>query len=552
MKRRHERHLRLKGTARGASWRPSLVSATSPSRIDIAWSSRLAAMLLITLAGCGMTWSSRCLGAEYGKPNVVVILADDLGWGDVSCNQPEGKIRTPEIDALAAEGMRFTNAHAPHSVCTPSRYSLLTGRYCWRTFVREGVLPGYAKPLIPPSRTTIASALKQQGYATGAFGKWHIGLKWRPVDGDPGDFHFGSQLHGPGANKSIAELSQRVDHTVPINGGPLAIGFDTFFGTPSNCTRIPVFMRDDRVIHNPKRDETGLIRDPALDRSTVDDLYVEEAAKFINASTTEGKPFFVYLALNAAHGAVLPPKRFVGQSGIGARADRCLWVDESVGKVRRILEDAGAAENTLVIFTSDNGPKYTKSEITKSKHDASGPYRGFKTDAWEGGTRVPFVVRWPGKVEAGQVNSNLMCLTDLLPTVASIAGITLPRWAAEDGIDQTAQLTGADVQPTRNSMITQSYTGILSIRRGKWKLIFDTLGSGGFFRYSAEVEPMGTIASWRPDLSRSGQLYDLSTDPFEQSNRYSEEPAVVNALTEEMLATINSGLSHPSPKQTTK
>ena len=430
------------------------------------------------------------------KPNIIVILADDLGWGDVSCNQPEGKILTPAIDALASAGMRFTNAHAPHSVCTPTRYALLTGRYCWRTYLREGVLPGYAKPLIPPSRATIASVLEKAGYRTGAFGKWHVGLGWQPKAGDPGDFHFGSQIHGPGAKQALSEISQRVDHTAPIQGGPLAVGFDTFFGTPSNCSRIPVFIRDHRVINNPMPDETGLVRDLALDRSTVDDLYVDEASAFIKSSIATGQPFFVYLPLNAAHGAVLPPKRFVGKSGIGARADRCLWVDESVARIQKLLSEADADKNTIVFFTSDNGPKYDKQELQEGGHDASGPFRGFKTDAWEGGTRVPFIASWPGKIAAGEINDNLICLTDLLPTIASIVGVTLPRWTAEDGIDQQQQLCEVGIATSRQSMVTQSYTGILSIRRDKWKLVFDTLGSGGFFKYSAEVEPMATIAPW--------------------------------------------------------
>jgi arylsulfatase A len=483
--------------------------------------------------------------SEDGKPNIIVILADDLGWGDVSCNLPAGKVRTPAIDKFASEGMRFTNAHAPHSVCTPTRYSLLTGRYCWRTYVREGVLPGYAKPLIPPTRVTIASALKGQGYATAAFGKWHIGLGWKPREGDPGDYHFGSQIHGPGANAALVGLSQRVDHFAPIKGGPLAIGFDTFFGTPSNCTRIPVFIRGNQVINQPKPDKTGMIRDPALQRDTVDDLYIAETKKFIQSSIAAKNPFFIYLALNAAHGAVLPPKRFVGKSGIGPRGDRCLWVDESVAKISRILDDAGAAENTIVVFTSDNGPKFTKAELAKG-HDASGPFRGYKTDAWDGGSRVPFIVRWPGKIAANEVNDHLMCLTDLMPTAASIAGASLPKWAAEDGTDQSSQFLDPNAESVRNSVITQSYTGILSIRRDNWKLIFDTLGSGGFYKYSDAVEPMHTMASWRLDLSRTGQLFNLANDPFEQTNLYETKPTVVKELTKEIQTAINAGRSRPN------
>ena len=504
-------------------------------------SSRLALCMLVGL-GEFIIWGSTAAVAD--QPNILVILADDLGWGDVGCNNPEGKIKTPAIDKLAKEGTRFTNAHAPHSVCTPTRYSLLTGRYCWRTYLREGVLPGYARPLIPPSRVTIASALSGQGYATGAFGKWHVGLGWKPRAGDPGDYHFGSQIHGPGASAALIALSKRVDHLAPVTGGPLDLGFDTFFGTPSNCSRIPVFMRGNQVINDPQPDDAGLIRDPLVDRAKVDDYYVKEATQFIHTAAAKEKPFFVYLALNAAHGATLPPARFVGKSGIGDRGDRCLWVDESVQKIQAVLEEAGLIEDTIVIFTSDNGPKYTKSEL-KKKHDGSGPYRGYKTDAWDGGSRVPFIVRWPGKVKPDAINDHLICLTDLLPTTASIAGAVLPEWAAEDGVDQSALWLDPAAIPARRSVVTQSYTGIISIRRDNWKLIFDTLSSGGFYKYSDAVEPMMTMAPWRLDLSRGGQLYDLVNDPYEQRNLYAKHPEKVQELTVEMQQSINVGRSNP-------
>ena len=494
-------------------------------------------VLSLTVSAHAATWKS--------SPNVIVILADDLGWGDVSCNQPErGKVSTPAIDALAKGGMRFTNAHAAHSVCTPTRYSLLTGRYCWRTFLREGVLPAYSKALIPPTRTTLGSMFRSRGYATAAFGKWHLGLGWKPVAGDPGDFHFGSHLHGPGGGEAIAAVSRRVDHDAPISGGPNELGFDEFFGTPSNCSRIPVFVRNDRVINNPQRDKKGLMTDPAVDRKTVDDLYVAETEKFIRAATKDNKPFFVYLALNAAHGAILPPDRYEGKSGIGPRGDRCLWVDESVAKIRKLLEEAKLLDDTLILFTSDNGPKYTAKELSQHDHDGSGPYRGFKTDIWDGGTRVPFIAHWPGQIKAGTENDNLVCLTDVLPTLASLVDAKLPTWAAEDGVDQHAQLLDPQATPTRKSMITQSYVGILSIREGDWKLIFDTQGSGGFYRYSAEAAPMETLAPWRVDFSRSGQLYNLSSDPYEQTNHYDQHPETVQRLTKKMRAAIVNGHSH--------
>ncbi len=482
---------------------------------------------------------------EVNRPNIVLILADDLGWGDVSCNQPANSYKTPNIDRLAEEGMRFTNAHAPHAVCTPTRYSLLTGRYCWRTYLREGVLPGYGRALIAPNRMTLATLLKQKGYATGAFGKWHIGMDWKPVEGDPGDFHFGSQLHGPGAGKAIATLSQRVDHTAPVQGGPFDIGFDTFFGTPSNCTRIPVFIRDNKVIGSPVRDETGMMVDSELRRDTVDDLYVDEAIKNIESAVERKKPFFVYLALNAIHGAVLCPKEFLGKSGISERADKCMWVNKSVGRICETLDRLEQTDNTLLIFTSDNGPYAERGKDLDKGHDASGPYRGFKTDAWDGGTRVPFIVRWPGKVMPGTANDSLLCLTDIMATLAAVTGQTLPQWAGEDSFNQLPTLLGEEAAPSRDGMITQSYTGILSIRRGKWKLILDTEGSGGFPRYSLEVQQHATMSPWRPDMSEVGQLYDIEKDPYEANNVYSQHPKVVEELELQLRTYINDGRTRP-------
>ena len=486
------------------------------------------------------------LGAKAeSRPNIIVILSDDVGWGDISANQPSNKFKTPAVDEIAREGMRFTNAHAPHAVCTPTRYSLLTGRYCWRTFLREGVLPGYGKALIPTTRLTLASLCREQGYATGAFGKWHIGLDWQAVEGDPGDFHYGSQIHG--ANQAVADISQRVDHTVRIKGGPTDLGFDTFFGTPSNRSRIPVFMRDDRILGSPARDETGLMRDPEMRGDTVDDLYVDGAIAFMERSVAADKPFFVYLPINAAHGAIQVPKEFKGKSGVSSRADRVLWVNKSVGRITATLEALKQVDDTLLIFTSDNGPFAARGEDLKQGHDASGPYRGFKTDAWDGGTRVPFMVRWPGKVAAGTTNDALVGLTDIMATLAAVFDKPLPDWAGEDSYNQLPTFLG-EANAGRQSMITQSYTGILSIREGRWKLILDTKGSGGFYRYSPEVQRHTTMAPWRPDLSNSGQLYDVQNDPYETSDVFNENPEIVAALQTQLRASINGGRTRPLPQ----
>jgi arylsulfatase A len=487
--------------------------------------------------------SSRPPVVSQSKPNIIVILSDDVGWGDISCNQPSNKFKTPDVDQLAREGMRFTNAHAPHAVCTPTRYSVLTGRYCWRTFLREGVFPGYAKPLIPPTRMTLASLCKQQGYATGAFGKWHIGMGWQPVEGDPGDFHFGSQIHA--ASQAVADISQRVNHFAPIQGGPTDIGFDTFFGTPSNRNKIPVFVRDNRVVGSPVRDKTGLMRDPEMRGDTVDDLYVDEAIALMGQAVAEKKPFFVYLPINAAHGAVEVPKEFQGKSGVSSRSDKLLWVNKSVRRINESLSALGQTENTIVIFTSDNGPVWARGADLKQGHDASGPYRGFKTDAWDGGTRIPFIVRWPGRIKPGTTSDSLLSLTDIMATLSAVFENPLPDWAGEDSFNQLPIFLGDSNATGRESMITQSYTGILSIRQDKWKLILDTKGSGGFYRYSPEVQRHQTMSPWRPDMSDSGQLYDIKNDPYETTDLFAKYPELVNKLKNQLRSSINSGRTRP-------
>ena len=389
---------------------------------------------------------------------------------------------------------------------------------------------------------TLASLCKEQGYATGAFGKWHIGLGWKAVEGDPGDFHYGSQIHA--ANQAVADISKRVDHFAPIEDGPTDIGFDTFFGTPSNRSRIPVFMRDDRIVGSPTRDKTGLMRDPKMRGDTVDDLYVDEAIAFMERAVEQKKPFFVYLAINAAHGAVSVPKEFQGKSGVSSRADKVLWVNKSVGRINQALKDTKQASNTLLIFTSDNGPFAAKGSDLKQGHDASGPYRGFKTDAWDGGTRIPFIVRWPGKVKPGATNDELLSLTDIMATLSAVFNKPLLDWAGEDSFNQLPNFLG-EANAGRDSMITQSYTGILSVRDGRWKLILDTKGSGGFYRYSPEVQRHTTMSPWRPDMSDTGQLYDIQRDPYETTDVFEQNPKIVDTLKNQLRGYISTGRTRP-------
>lgn len=514
-------------------------------------SALFALLVLFTLVACrtGST-AGRPMKAEDGarsaeRPNIIMILADDFGWGDASCNNPEASFATPSIDRIAREGIRFTNAYTPHAVCTPTRYSLLTGRYTWRTWLREGVLWGYGPPLIPPTRLTLASMLKSQGYATAAIGKWHLGLDWTPVEGDPGDWHWGSQV---GSGGTVRRISQRIDHARPVGGGPIELGFDTCFITPVNNSVVPVFMRDDRIEGSPQRDRRGMMRDPRVKRDTVDDFFVKEAIAFIDRhrASTDEQPFFIYLALNAAHNAVLPPDRFKGKSRDGIRGDKCLWVDESVGKILKALDGRRLSDDTLVMFSANNGPISPHRYERVSEHRAAGPYRGFKTDAWEGGCRVPFVARWPRRIAAGSEEDDLFCLTDVFASVAALVDHPLPRWSGEDSINQLPAVLGENPpSPARESMITQSYTGILSVRSGPWKLILDTKGSGGHEFVTPAFESIVKGPPWEIRKSRTGQLYQLADDPFEKHDLYDQHPDEVKRLQELLQTLVSSGRSRP-------
>jgi len=387
--------------------------------------------------------------------------------------------------------------------------------------------------------------LKKHGYATGAFGKWHVGLNWQPIEDDPGDWHWGTQVRGAGV---IGMLSCRVDHSKPISGGPTDIGFDSCYISPSNNSRIPVFVRNDRVDGSPKRDRSGLMRDPRVQRDKVDDIYVAEAIDFLekHQAKRNGNPFFIYLPLNAVHAATLPPERFKGKSGVSKRGDKCLWVDESVGKILAVLDKYDLAEDTLVIFTSDNGPISPHRYKQTKPHRPAGPYRGYKTDAWDGGFRVPAIARWPKKIPAGRTYDGLFCLTDVFATVAALVGEDLPRWAGEDSFDQLPALLGeSPAKAVRNSMITQSYIGVLSVRKDNWKLILDTKGSGGHEGVTPGFEPLIMGPPWEIMKSRTGQLYDVASDPYETNDLFDQRPEVVAELKRLLQKQIGNGRSRP-------
>lgn len=471
---------------------------------------------------------------KNARPNIIFILADDLGWGDPGCNNPESRVPMPNLNRMAENGVRFTNAHAPSSVCTPSRYGLLTGRYAWRTRLKEGVFYGYCRHLIDPQRTTLASLLRSRGYTTACIGKWHVGMDWVPLEGDAGDWPEGTAVRG----RTGHEIGRRVDFTQPVRNGPNSVGFDLFFGTAacSTCNSPYVFIENDRPIRRPvwmKKEGvagTPVFMDPDWVHETVDDTYAERAAAFVEnqVKSRPDDPFFLYLALSAPHAPWRAAAAAVGGSGDGPRGDMCVWVDQSIGKVCDTLERLGIEDNTLLIFSSDNGAPVSSADRPLmtgrwSNHRENGPYRGYKTDIWDGGSRIPLIARWPNQIPAGILTDVEFCLTDVLATFGSLTGVELPEDAGEDSFDLLPAFFGEAPPRQRDNLITHSYTGVYSIRIDNWKLILDTRGSGG----DRAVTP-----DWEEVVPGSpGQLYDLSEDPYETVNLWDDRREMILRLT---------------------
>lgn len=462
------------------------------------------------------------------RPNLVYIFADDMGYGDLSCLNGESKIRTTHMDRVADEGMIFTDAHSSSAVCTPSRYSLLTGRYNWRSELKQGVLYGYSGRLIEEDRMTVASFLREHGYYTACVGKWHLGLDWSRTGSEP----------------------DQVDYTKPIGGGPTAVGFDAFFGISASLDMPPyVYIEGDGVTAVPDH-ETGNNDEKAFWRAgpTAPDFRHEEVlprctdrvCEIVAARASEDAPFFIYFPLPAPHTPILPTPEFQGASGTNEYGDFVLQVDAVVGRVTEALERAGIAENTILIVSSDNGcsPRAGFEELAELGHNPSYVFRGHKADIYEGGHRIPLIVRWPSRIAAGTATHRTVCLSDLLATMADILGTPLPDHAGEDSVSNLPLWSGSDAA-VREATVHHSINGSFSIRRGHWKLEMCP-GSGGWShpRPGPETEGLPPI-----------QLYDLRTDIGERKNVYEQEPAVVEELTAVLTRYVRDGRSTPGAPQ---
>lgn len=474
--------------------------------------------------------------AEKVRPNVVLILADDMGSGDVQALNQKSKIPTPNLNRLAGQGMTFKDAHSPSAVCTPTRYGLLTGRYCWRTRLKRGVLGGYDKPLLSSERVTIAEMLKRGGFQTAAVGKWHLGMEL-PMRKQT----LESERDAPGWHGDPG-----VDFAGRITNGPNDHGFDHYFGVSASLDMAPyVYVRDDRFTQIPTLQQKAVafphfirsgpraedfIVDQVLDRLT------EEATDFIERAAGD-KPFFLYLPLTGPHKPTQPHERFRGKTGLNEYGDFVHQVDWTVGRVLEALQVAGVAENTIVIFTSDNGsymhrtaPDLAEDHVSNpnvqgyytKNHEANGPWRGTKADVWEAGHRVPCFVRWPQQVRAASTCSATVCLTDFYATLAEIVGCPVESGQAEDSVSLVPLLKG---QATSRGIpvVHHSAGGMFAIRDGKWKMVAGN-GSGG------RQQPKG-----KP-FAKPFQLFDLESDPGENQDVASEHPGVVRSMTDKLNA----------------
>jgi len=511
----------------------------------MAWLVRITTIVLGLLTW-GVAHAAETVPAD--RPNIVFILCDDLGYGDVACNNPQGKIPTPRIDRLAAGGMRFTDAHSTSSVCTPTRYGVLTGRYNWRSRLQSGVLGGLSPRLIEPGRMTVAQMLRLGGYHTACIGKWHLGMKWSLKPDAKG---FGDRIEkGP--------EGWNVDYSKPITDGPNSVGFDYYFGIAASLDMVPyTFIENDRVTALPTEDKAfsmmlgrrGTTRRgpgaaqfdavdvlPTLTRKAVD--YIARRT----APAAGGKPFFLYLPYASPHTPIVPSPEWQGRSGLNYYADFVMQTDACVGEVLDALAKHGVADNTLVIFTSDNGcsPQADFPALLEKGHDPSYVFRGHKADIWDGGHRVPFIVRWPGKIPAGTTSDQLVSLVDLTATCAEIIGVKLPNNAAEDSVSFLPVLHGKTDRPVRDALVHHSISGKFSIRQGRWKLELCP-GSGGWSApRDAQAAEQGL-----PSI----QLYDMNLDPGERQNVQADHPDVVKELTTLLEQYVARGRSTPGAPQ---
>jgi arylsulfatase A-like enzyme len=497
---------------------------------------RLTFAAALLLAAGGITTA----GVAADRPNVVIILADDLGIGDVSAYNERAAWKTPHLDRLAAAGITFSDAHTSAAICTPTRYGIMTGRYNWRSRLKKGGFNGASRPLIESERITLAKLFKGQGYHTAIVGKWHLGWDWAMKDGQ-------TQVEDEGAVASI-------DFSQPVRSGPREQGFEYSFCLPGSLSSPPyVYLENGRptsiltatsVSHDEKAFWRKGPKGADFHHADVLSVVTDRSVEYIRRRADGPQPFFLYVALTAPHAPIIPTQPFIGTSNANAYGDFVLQVDHAVGRITGALAENARLKNTLVFFTSDNGQSpradFHDDELTKAGHNGSYIYRGKKFDIYEGGHRVPFLATWPGRIAAGTRSDETICTVDFMATAADLLGVRLSDDTAEDSYSLLPVLTQRSYRkPLREATVHHSEEGRFAIRRGDWKLILWP-GSGGW-AYPKTAEQMKGL----PPL----QLYNLREDPAETTNRVGAHPELVAELRNLLASYVRSGRSTPGAAQ---
>ncbi len=485
---------------------------------------------MLALRACCLTITLLPMTAVFAaetparRPNIVILYADDMGYGDLGVQNPASKIPTPHLDKLASQGLRFTDAHSSSGICTPSRYALLHGRYHWRKF--HGIVNSFDQPVMDDEKTTLPELLRTKGYKTACIGKWHLGWDWNAIK-------------QPGAMSSKGEgfAANAFDWSRPIPGGPLAHGFDSYFGDDVPNFPPYAWFENDRVIttptvplSTPKPTAEGSWEarpGPSVkdwDFWDVMPKLTDRAVNWINQQQPD-QPFFLYFPFTSPHAPIIPTAEFLGKSQANGYGDFMTQTDATIGRVLQALKDRGFADNTLVIFSADNGPEhYAYERVRKYDHRSMGPLRGLKRDIWEGGHRVPFVIRWPGVTPAGQVNDGLISQIDIFATIAATVGADIPAGSAEDSYNQLDFIQGKSPS-ARDVLVHNTNPNGYALRQGDWVLI------------AAKTGGVSKVPDWFNEANgyaanpHAGELYNLREDLAQKQNRYGDLPEKVQALT---------------------
>ena len=471
-------------------------------------------------------------------PNIIILLADDMGQGDLSCYNPDSKIPTPNIDKLSSEGVMFTDAHTGASVCTPTRYGIMTGRYSWRSELKGRVLTGYDRSMIPEDRETLASMLKKSGYNTALIGKWHMGLDWTTKEGEKIE----------GFHNDIPKSEAKIDFTKPIRLGPVNLGFDYWYGIPASWDFPPyIFIENDMLSEQPTRKAGGWVGEiyPGYTKENIlkhkkevpvaiwrpgvaGSFQPNDAISVVRDKATDyisdynsSKPMFLYVSFTAPHTPIVPNEEFRGKSKCGIYGDFCVELDNAVGRIIDAIKEKGMFDNSIIIYTADNGTSVKGCPVSFQKkyhHSPSYIYKGYKGRLDEGGHRVPFIVTWPGHIKAGSINKSLICTNDFFATFAELTGQQIPDNAAEDSNSFLAALNGKQLNNNDRLVVHSDFAGFFGIRKGDWKLTFPR----------------------DPDKKA---LYNLAKDPGEKHNLINEYPEKVIELEKLLIKVVKEGRS---------